>query len=438
MYKLSDYNYFLEHEGRMIYFNGMSGASFTMSMNEHKKVTPLLNDLLSFEKEFKSVFERFIKWGFIIPKEINEIDKLRFNNKVAVFSDKFYRLIMNPTTDCVFNCWYCDQHSQHKGGMTEDVKNRILKHIEYMVNVDKITGLHLDWFGGEPLIYFNEVMMPISRYGIKIAEKNNIPFINQITTNGYLIDEDMVKKMKDIKLHAFQITIDGDEKRHDKIRNAEGKPSFQIIMRNINLILENIPEALITLRLNYDDSTFKVSDFDNVFTLITKQYRNRVFPNFQRVWQTVKKQDNRCEGCANAELTALNNMVINLGYKAIPTSNYHIGRSIKCYGDRLYNTVIDYDGKVYKCTARTQKEAGKLNDDGVIIWDHATLTRLYAKPPFENKKCLACKHLPICLATCTQNSSGSSGEPDKCALDYSEISVEEFIKMLILAKRPVE
>ena len=129
MYKLSDYNYFLEHEGRMIYFNGMSGASFTMSMNEHKKVTPLLNDLLSFEKEFKSVFERFIKWGFIIPKEINEIDKLRFNNKVAVFSDKFYRLIMNPTTDCVFNCWYCDQHSQHKGGMTEDVKNRILKHM---------------------------------------------------------------------------------------------------------------------------------------------------------------------------------------------------------------------------------------------------------------------------------------------------------------------
>lgn len=78
---------------------------------------------------------------------------------------------MNPTTDCIFNCWYCDQHSQHKGGMTEDIKNKILKHIEYMVNIDKITGLHLDWFGGEPLIYFNEVMMPISQYGIEIAEK---------------------------------------------------------------------------------------------------------------------------------------------------------------------------------------------------------------------------------------------------------------------------
>lgn len=61
MYKLSNYNYFIEHEGRMIYFNGMSSASFTMSMNEHKKVSSLLNDLSLFENEYKSVFERFVK-----------------------------------------------------------------------------------------------------------------------------------------------------------------------------------------------------------------------------------------------------------------------------------------------------------------------------------------------------------------------------------------
>jgi uncharacterized protein len=120
-------------------------------------------------------------------------------------------------------------------------------------------------------MYFNEVMMPISEYGRKAASKNNIPFVNQITTNAYLIDEVMVKKMKDIQLRTFQITIDGDEKRHNKIRNAKGAPSFQRIMQNIKLILENIPEASITLRLNYDDSTLMVSELDNVFSLIPEQ-----------------------------------------------------------------------------------------------------------------------------------------------------------------------
>ena len=255
--------------------------------------------------------------------------------------------------------------------MTEEVRNRILKHIDYMVNVDRITGLHLDWFGGEPLIYFDETVMPISRYGIEAAEKAKIPFINHVTTNGYLIDEEMVKKMKEIRLNSFQITIDGDEKRHNKIRNAKGKPSFQKIMENINLILDNLPEASIVLRLNYDDSTLRVSDFDKVFTLIPEQYRNRVFPDFQRVWQTLKRRD-KCEGCPNSELLTLADRVLDLGYKSVPTCNFQIGSAIKCYGDRLYNTVIDYDGKVYKCTARTQKEAGKLHENGVITWDVGT------------------------------------------------------------------
>jgi len=123
-----------------------------------------------------------------------------------------------------------------------------------------------------------------------------------------------------------------------------------------------------------------------------------------------------------------------LGYITTESSAFHINKVIKCYADRLYNTVINYDGKIYKCTARTQKEAGILYNDGKIIWDQDTLTHLYSKPPFENKKCLACKHLPICLASCIQNFNGSSEAPEKCALEYAEFGVEDFIKSLIKTK----
>jgi len=430
MYKLSKYNYLLEDNSKFIYFNGMTGAVFAMNFKEHQRMSALWEDLATFSQNYKSVFERFVEWGFFLPEDIDEIDKLRFNNKTAVFTDKFYRLIMNPTTDCIFDCWYCNQHSHDKGGMTEEIRSKILKHIDYMVNVDRITGLHLDWFGGEPLMYFYETVVPISEYAMEMAVKNNIPFINQVTTNGYLIDEPMVKKMRDLKLHLFQITIDGDEKRHNKIRNIHGQPSFQRIIDNIILILKIIPDAHITFRINFDDSTLKVSNFEDVFKLIPEQFRKKVYVSLQRVWQTIEKNESEIE---NQELIRLRDSALKYGYSA-SESSFHAGRSVKCYGDRLYNTVIDYDGKIYKCTARTYKEAGHLNDNGSVKWNHDTMTRLYARPPFENEQCLACKHLPICLGTCVQNHSGSSQKPDKCSLETAEISVDNFIKSLLKNK----
>jgi len=214
-----------------------------------------------------------------------------------------------------------------------------------------------------------------------------------------------------------------------------GQPNFQRIIKNIILILKIIPDAHITLRINFDESTLKVSNFDNVFKLIPKQYRRRVFISLQRVWQTVEKNESKS---GNKELIQIRDSALNLGYSASETTQFHAGRAFKCYADRMYNTVIDYDGKVYKCTVNTHKEAGVLHDNGEIVWSRDTLTRLFSKAPFENKKCLSCKHLPICLNVCIQNTRGSSEVPERCALDYAEITVEDFIKSLLKNKVSVE
>jgi uncharacterized protein len=111
-----------------------------------------------------------------------------------------------------------------------------------------------------------------------------------------------------------------------------------------------------------------------------------------------------------------------LGY-LYPISNvFEIGKSIRCYADRFYHTVINYDGKVYKCTAYLNQEVGVLHDNGVITWNNNIISNLYSKATFENEKCLACKHLPICLGTCIQKTKDF-----KCMMDYSAISYEQFI-----------
>ena len=61
-------------------------------------------------------------------------------------------------------------------------------------------------------------------------------FSNSITTNGYLIDDDMIEKFKEIKLNSFQITLDGYQDVHDKIRHPikqkEAMPkSYEMLIR---------------------------------------------------------------------------------------------------------------------------------------------------------------------------------------------------------------
>jgi uncharacterized protein len=422
MYKLSKYNYFVEYGQRIIYFNGLTGLFFSVSQKEHEKLESLFNDLISFQIQYSSMFYRLKAWGFIVNENTDEIDIIRYRNRQAVFMNKFYRLTVNPTLDCVFNCWYCNQHTQNVGGMKTDVVEKVKKHIGIMVKDEKITGLFLDWFGGEPLMYFDEVVYPVAKYAFELIEQYNLPHVHHATTNAYLITPKMAKKMKEIKLNKFQITIDGDEKRHNTIRNVNGKPSYKRIMDNIALLCETIPDVSITLRLNYDNATLHKSDMQAVYEQIPQQYRNKIKLDFQRVWQTY---DNNSAGHKpNEPLRELEKDVAAMGYSYTLSNVFSIGQSIRCYADRFFHAVINYDGKIYKCTAHLDldKMAGILQDSGVIKWDEHIISALYSKATFENEKCLNCKHLPICLGQCIQKM-----RTNKCMMDNSDISYEQFI-----------
>ena len=108
--------------------------------------------------------------------------------------------------------------------------------------------------------------------------------------------------------------------------------------------------------------------------------------------------------------------------KQVVPGGFTLGQKIRCYADRYYHSVINYNGKVYKCTLRMEKENGILHDNGMIKWDNRILTQLYSKATFDNNKCLGCKYLPLCLGPCSQNRTSFT-----CYYDLSEISIQDFI-----------
>lgn len=171
-----------------------------------------------------------------------------------------------------------------------------------------------------------------------------------------------------IDFNSFQITLDGDKKRHDKIRHENGKPSFDTIINNVNLLCEFISGIRIVLRVNDDDQTLLQCDMVSIFEQIPVEFRKFISINLQRIWQTDSGKLEK-----NVQRLDLFNKCHDLGYsQGSPSNAFLFGKCYKCYADRFWHALINYNGKVYRCTARdyTDRNAlGELLEDGTIQWD---------------------------------------------------------------------
>lgn len=432
MYQLSFYNYYVNNGDRTIYFNSISGQIFSVSEQENQFLQNQFEDLVSFELEYNSMFNKFVDWEFVTDTERDQKDVIRLINHKKVFLDKTYRLVLNPTLECNFRCWYC--YEDHVAGkMSEETMDKIKKHVRLMIKEERISGLFLDWFGGEPLLYFDEIIVPLSEQLRDIMAEYDLSFFTQATTNGSLITEERAKKMNELGMKHFQITLDGDEKRHNRIRNMNGAPSYKQILQGIYYLCENIPDVNITLRINYDTQTLEKSNMKEVFETIPAKYRYKINPSFHRVWQTESKRN---EEGNNSNRLAIFDYCKELGYEVgSPASYLSVLKGHTCYVDRYYHTEINFDGKIYKCTARAYSDEyvlGELQDDGHVFWNQEKMRNMYAKATFENEMCLACKHMPLCTGPCSQKLLETSKEQlhTICPFTTADVSVDTFIRNL--------
>ena len=312
--------------------------------------------------------------------------------------------------------------------MDNETIEKIKKHIKYMVEIEKIQSLYLDWFGGEPLMYFYEVVYPISTYAIELCKKNNIPYSSHATTNAYYINNKMINLFNEIKLTSFQIPIDGNEKKHNFVKNINGTGHYKQIVENINKIAEIVENPRIIMRINYDKQTLK--DVTDVINDIKKENRCKISIDFQRVWQIDLTQDEKGN---NNLLLETKKEFDNAGFY----TNYfaYNGRNnFKCcYADSYYHRAVNYDGKIHKCTARNYAEElciGTFNDDGSIKFNTEIISKMFSECTFNNEKCLNCVKLPMCFGPCIQKyyETKIGKSTFHCMHDAVEISLESYVK----------
>lgn len=424
--KESRYNYYLKDSDNVICLNGVTGKVFSISYSEYE----LLNKVLTnqqMREEFPEVTQRLIKSRFLVESDEAEIEHLRSMNRKQM-KNSTYQLTLNPTQDCNFKCWYCyEDHPQ--GKMSSETIDCIKKFICLRLEKGDLKHFTLNWFGGEPLMYFNEIVYPLSLYVKQQLDAVNVSFCNSITTNGYLINDVMIERFSEIGLNFFQITIDGDRNTHDKIRNDNGKPSFDRIIENCIKLIQNSSDTIVQLRVNYTTKSIGL-DYSEIFDAIPFELRKQIRVQFQRVWQTYEKEgnDSQVKIIIRNHLDKLKRKNFNVSYN----SAFSIYRGCVCYADRINYANINYDGNVYRCTARNyipEQALGSLNSEGEIAWNKSLFEEIDEKANFENALCLDCNYLPLCGGPCFSKRFDNRGEKENnCYLWNVDEDLETFIR----------
>lgn len=398
-HKFSKYAHFLEAEGRYFAFNVIDGSVIALNQKLYKFLSDSRNNTDKIRTISPTLYEALLKAEMIVPSDKDESTDLIKRLKHNESRPDYFGIIVNPTLDCNLRCWYCYESHSHGSMMSKETINSVKRLIDNKLATPELKHLSVSFFGGEPLIGWDKVVMSLLEYAVEKCAENNITFSTGFTTNGVLLNSRKLDNLESIGLGrtSFQISFDGHRAFHDVSRvGADRRPTY-------DKILNNLVEAakrgfFISMRFNYTPDT--VDSFADIFSdlekILPQENKGNITCNFQQLWQTA---DNGSE--AKSKATNLAEIFNAGGYKTQTDIIYH--RHV-CYADCENSIVVNYNGDVYKCTAREFAPAtreGQLTPDGNVEWNDRFAKRMHVK--YADKTCLNCDIMPICNSGCSQN-----------------------------------
>lgn len=174
--------------------------------------------------------------GSLFTEDIYENYIDSFKNRQPVVK----ALCLHIAHDCNLACQYCfaeeGEYHGRRALMSFEVGKKALDFL--VANSGSRRNLEVDFFGGEPLMNW-EVVKQLVEYGRSIEEANNKKFRFTLTTNGVLLNDEILdfvnKEMGNIVL-----STDGRREVHDRMRPfRNGKGSYDLIMPKFKKVAES-------------------------------------------------------------------------------------------------------------------------------------------------------------------------------------------------------
>lgn len=419
--KFNKYARHYELDDLHVLFNMLNDVIVVIDKELFDAINPYLKTPADIQRINQELYDNLLDSGFIVTDSADETDDLIRSWQEEDSNPAQIKLTVNPTLQCNLRCWYCYEDHSGQSKVSPATMEAIKRLIDNILSRKSLQKLLLDFFGGEPLLYFDSCMKPLVEYADHAAACSGKAIGYALTTNATLLSDNVCRTLS--SLHgpvSLQITLDGDRERHDSIRFFEsGKGTFDIIIANIKRALSC--GFYVTVRFNYTSKNYDsyqslLSEFEN----ITEEQKRYLDFSFHRVWQEEETED------VEARILETKSTFSDSGFDVnIPVS---LGAGM-CYADRSRNLVINHNGLVYKCTARDfspERAEGRLLDDGSVQWNERYFQRENIK--YGSETCRKCSIFPLCHNGCSQSKLEQEPDDGSCPKGYSDSYKEDIAK----------
>lgn len=353
----------------------------------NEKIEKYYNDFHN-SKE-REIVEELVLNGFIVNPE-EELITLK-DKRESVLNPTVLRLIIIPTMKCNFQCKYCyEKHSNTV--MNEQIVNSIIMYVKK--NIEKFSGVYISWFGGEPLLNM-PIIRKISKSIALICTMYKKMFMSGITTNGYLLSDEVIDELLKYNFCHFQVTLDGPKETHDLSRPLIGGYStFDKIKNNLlNLKKkENNFRLIIRINISKTNENKIIKFLDYLYELFGNDERIEILlKNVGRYSYNIENYNDYRDNTSLQDYIQYGRSIgLNMGRSLLFTGD----SGFVCYASTNNTFLVDYDGKVKKCTVLLDDKInyyGRLDTNGELQKD------LDYKEKVIDEKCLNCEIYPLCF-----------------------------------------
>lgn len=419
--KQSKYNCILQDNTGMVIYNAATDQLVALT----PQLANIFNEGKAAPEKIKAqhaeLYDHLLQKGIFVCDDADETEAYIRKREEYERSSGEYTITINPTLACNMSCWYCYESHKNMPAMSADVKQSVLLLIDKLLADNKLKKLNLSFFGGEPLLYFDKVVVDIINHAKMQCKAFDAKLSIHFTTNAYLLTDNVLKQLEGLDV-SFQITIDGGKQVHDSVRKTKGgEPTYARIVEHIHQTLSHgFP---VGVRFNYTAKSIpSFVDVVKDFLHLLQEQKQLVNFTFQRVWQ-----DN--EGDASQVEQQVEHIERAFEQAGLFVNNAKSYIVPYCYADGVNTAVVNYNGDLFKCTARDfapKSKEGTLAADGTLRWNERLRKRMSIRHGSDT--CLQCRIYPICHGGCSQMKLEAPDGISSCPKGYDDDKIQEIME----------